>query len=337
MQALKTKRFLTGDEVDPSNIELSAWILINTAGLVTIMDHRSEMGQGSFQSVPQIVAEELEVDLKDVNVQFAQGDNKKYGSQITGGSSTIRGSYRNLLNLGAAAREMLITAAAAKWNTSPADCYAKAGHVYQKSTDKHFHYGQLVVDASKLTPPKNVVLKKRADYKLIGKPLLRKDTPMKTNGTAIFGIDKKLPGMLYAVVERNPRQRGVVESFDDTAALQVPGVKKVFKVRMVVFDTFREGVAVVAESTWAAMQGKKALKVEWDDTGFEHVNTPDIYRRQNEYLQTKEGFIAKTQGDPNGIIEKADKKINAIYETPYQSHSPLEPVNCTAHFQGDKY
>ena len=283
----KDKKILAGDEVDPSNIELSAWILINTAGLVTIMDHRSEMGQGSFQSVPQIVAEELEVDLKDVNVQFAQGDNKKYGSQITGGSSTIRGSYRNLLNLGATAREMLITAAAAKWNTSPADCYAKAGHVYQKSTDKHFHYGQLVVDASKLTPPKNVVLKKRADYKLIGKPLLRKDTPMKTNGTAVFGIDKKLPGMLYAVVERNPRQRGVVKSFDDTAALQVPGVKRVFKVRMVVFDTFREGVAVVAESTWAAMQGRKALKVEWDDTGFEHVNTPDIYRRQNEYLKRK--------------------------------------------------
>ena len=142
--------------------------------------------------------------------------------------------------------------------------------------DKSFHYGELVVDASKLEAPKNVKLKTRSEYKLIGKPLHRQDTPLKTNGSAIFGLDKRIPGMVFAAVERNPRLRGKVKCYDDSAALKVPGVKKVFKIKMAVFGTYREGVAVVADSTWAAMQGRKALKVEWDDSGFEHM-IPQIF------------------------------------------------------------
>ncbi|MES2773069.1 MAG: molybdopterin cofactor-binding domain-containing protein [Bacteroidota bacterium] len=331
----KAEFFNGEDELVNKDIEMCAWIIISTTGQVTIIDHRAEMGQGSHQSVPQIVAEELEVDLKDVHVQFGQGD-KKYGSQITGGSSTIRSGYKKLLNLSATAREMLITAAAAKWGTTAAECYAKSGHVYHKPSGKKLHYGELVEAASKLETPKNVALKKRLDYKLIGKPLLRNDTPMKTNGTAIFGIDKRVPGMVFAAVERNPRLRGKVKSYDDSAALKVPGVQKVFKVRMAVWNTYREGVAVVANSTWAAFQGKKALKVEWDDSGFEHINTPDIYKRHREYLQDKEGLSFKKQGDVNGVLEKAAKKLDVIYETPYQSHSAIEPMNCVVHYQGDK-
>lgn len=332
----KEGKVVNGTDTETGEIEMNAWIFIDTSGKVTLVSHRAEMGQGVYHSIAQIIAEELEVNLADINIKFAQGDQKKYGSQITGGSSTIRGSYKNLLNLSATAREMLLLAAANKWSAPIADCYAEAGHIIHKPSGNKLHYGELVIAASKLQTPQNIPLKKRADYKLIGKPLHRKDTPMKTNGVAVFGLDKKLPGMLYAVVERNPRLRGVVKSYDASAALKVPGVKKVFKVIMKVFNTNREGIAVVADSTWAAMQGKKALKVEWDDSGFEHMNIADIFKRQEADLKTKEGLTFKTQGDANGVIAKADKKIDVIYQTPYQSHSSMEPLNCVAHYQADK-
>ncbi len=317
-------------------IEMNAWIIIDTSGKVTLVDHRAEMGQGSFQSVPQIISEELEVELSNINVIFAQGHQKKYGSQITGGSSTIRGSYINLLTLGASARELLIQAAAARWHVPVSECYAKNGIVYHKPTNKSFHYGELVVDASKLEAPKNVKLKPRSEYTLIGKPLRRRDTPLKTNGSAIFGLDKRIPGMVFASVERNPRLRGKLKSYDDSATLKVPGVKKVLSIKMAVFGTYRDGVAVVADSTWAAMQGRRALKVEWDDTGFEHMETADIYKQQEELLKSKEGISVKKQGDPDTIIEKADKKVDVIYQTPYEAHACLEPLNCIAHYQENK-
>jgi len=321
---------------DATEVELNAWIRIDAAGKVTIMSHRAEMGQGAYQAIPQIVAEELEVNLDEVNIAFAPGDGKKYGSQITGGSSTVRGSYKNLLTLSATAREMLIAAAATKWNVPKEECYAEAGHIIHKPTGKKFHYGEVVADAAKLEAPKDVKLKSRKEYKLIGKPLRRQDTRLKTNGTAIFGLDKKLPGMVYACVERNPRFRGVVKNYDDSETMKVPGVKKVMKVKMNVFNAQREGVAVIADSMWAAMQGKKALKVEWDDSGFEHVNTTDIYKRQAELLKTKDGLVFSTQGDPAGTINKAAKKLDVIYETPYQAHYCMEPLNCVAWYQKDK-
>src|SRR5450432_1975042 len=316
--------------------EMNAWILIDTSGKVTLVDHRAEMGRGSFQSIPQIISEELEVELSNINVIFAQGHQKKYGSQITGGSSTIRGSYINLLTLGASARELLIQAAAAKWNVPVSECYAKNGSVFHKPTNKSYHYGELVVDASKLEAPKNVKLKPRSEYTLIGKPLHRRDTPLKTNGSAIFGLDKRIPGMVFASVERNPRMRGKLKSFDDSAALKVPGVKKVVQIKMAVFGTYRDGVAVIADSTWTAMQGRKALKVEWDDSGFEHMETANIYKEQEDLLKSKEGISVKKQGDPDTIIEKAEKKIDVIYQTPYEAHACMEPLNCIAHYQENK-
>lgn len=332
----KSARIINATEAQNFGVEMNSWVHIDASGKVTIFDHRAEMGQGSYQAVPQIVAEELEVNLNEINVVFAQGDAKKYGNQITGGSSTVRGSYKNLLKLSATAREMLIQAAANKWGVPKIECYAEGGNVIHKPSGKRMHYGELVEAASKLAAPKDVVLKKRSDYKLIGKPLRRLDTPMKTNGSAVFGLDKQIPGMMYAAVERNPRLRGKVKSFDDAAARKVVGVKNVFKVKMGVFDTYREGVAVVADSTWAAIQGKKALEVEWDDSGFEHLDTEEIYKRQAEVLQTQEGLTFKKQGEPNEVIAKATKKIDVIYETPYQYHAAMEPLNCVAHFQDDK-
>lgn len=315
--------------------ELTAWVLIEPSGKVTLMCHRAEMGQGVYQSIAQIIAEELEVDLATVDIKFAQGNEKKYGSQLTGGSSTIRGSYKNLLKLSASARTVLTMAAAARWSVPVIECYAESGHVIHKPTGKKFHYGELVTEAGELKAPENIVLKQRSAYKLIGKPLHRKDTPLKTNGSAIFGLDKRIPGMVFAAVERNPRLRGKIKSVDDTEARKIPGVTHVIKIAMGVYEMDREGVAVVATSTWAALQGKKALRIEWDDTGFEHVNSPEIFRQHRELLSTEEGRMFKTQGDPNGVIAQSKDVLDVVYETPYQSHCAMEPLNCIAHHRGD--
>ncbi len=326
---------LKTDTAKNLGVELNAWISIDTTGKVTIMNHRAEMGQGAFQTVPQMIAEELEVDLDQVNIVFGIGNEKKYGSQITGGSSTVRSAYKHLLRMGASAREMLIQAAAKKWNVDSATCYAEKGNVIHKPSNKKFHYGELVEEASKLEMPKTVALKKIEDYKILRKPVPRQDTPLKTNGTAIFGMDKKLPGMLYAVIERNPRFVGKVKSFDDTETKKMPGVKHVFKVKVDVFSTKREGVAVVADSFWNALQGRKALKVEWDDTGFEHHSTEQLYAKMNEELKTKEGISYRTKGDVASALGKSSKKVEAVYETPYESHSCMEPLNCTADVKED--
>jgi len=315
--------------------ELMAWISIDQAGQVTILNHRSEMGQGSWQVVPQMIAEELEVDLSQVNILFAPADPQKFGSQLTGGSSTVRGSYQHLLRVGATAREMLIGAAAKRWNVPPAECYARNGQVIHKPSGRQLGYGDLVEEASKITPPQNIILKSRKDYTLIGKPLHRKDTPMKTNGTAIFGIDKKLPGMLYAVVERSPRFLGKVKSFDDSATRAIPGIRHVLKVQRTVFANLQEGVAVVADSYWAAQRGRKALKVEWDDTGFEHLDTEQLFARMREDLD-KPGLNDRTAGNFEANFQRADKKVEAVYQLPYQSHSCMEPVNCIAHVHDGK-
>lgn len=326
---------LSGPLADEKGIELTVWISIDQSGLVTLLNHRSEMGQGSFQAVPQIIAEELEVDLDKVKILFAPGSQHKYGSQITGGSSTVRGSYKALLQSGAVAREMLIAAGAKKWNLPATECYAEKGNVIHRPTGKHLGYGDLVAEAAKMPMPKNVTLKERKHYKIIGKPMPRQDTPLKTNGKAEFGLDKRLPGMLYAVVERNPRFLGKVKSFDDTATRSIPGVKHVVKVEMPVFGTIREGVAVVAENLWAAIQGRKALKVEWNDEGFEQVDTAMLYERMKSDLK-KQAHSQRTGGNFEGVFQKAEKKLEMIYETPYESHSCMEPLNCIAHVKGDK-
>jgi isoquinoline 1-oxidoreductase beta subunit len=328
-------QILKPDAASTLGVELNAWISIDPSGKVTIMNHRAEMGQGAYQSVPQMIAEELEVDLDKINIVFGIGNEKKYGNQITGGSSTVRSAYKHLGRMGASAREMLIEAAAKKWNVDKSSCYAESGHVIHKPSNKKFHYGELAEAASKLEPPKEVALKKTEDYKILRKPLPRQDTPLKTNGAAIFGLDKKLPGMLYAVIERNPRFVGKVKSFDDTATKKLPGVKHVFVVKANVFSTVREGVAIVADSFWNAMQGRKALKVEWDDTGFEHHSTEQLYAKMNESLKSSEGISYRTKGNFNAEISKAAKKVEAIYETPYESHSCMEPLNCIADVKSD--
>lgn len=332
----KDSPVLTAALAEAQNIELNAWISIDTAGTVTIINHRAEMGQGSFQAVPQIIAEELEVDLNQVKIVFAQGSQTKYGSQITGGSSTVRGSYKRLLRLAASAREMLLEAASRKWNVARTELVAENGRVIQITTGEAISYGDLVAEAAKLQPPKEVKLKSPRDYKVLRKPMPRQDIPMKTNGQAVFGIDKKIPGMLYAVVERNPRFLGKLKSFDDSAARAMPGVKHILPVKMRVFSHDREGVAVVADSLWAALQARKALKVEWDDTAFPHHNSEQLYAQMREDVKNKPGLSFRTKGDFTRAFETSAKKLEAVYETPYEAHACMEPLNCIAHFQNNK-
>ncbi len=321
---------------DNSAIELMSWISIDTAGTVKIFTSRSEMGQGTYQSLPQIVAEELEVDLQHVKVQFAAANPAKFGPQPTQGSFSVRGWRQQLLYAGASAREMLIEAAAQQWKVAADDCYAVKGNVIHRPTGRQLDYGKLVADASKLAPPKDVKLKQRKDYKLIGQPLPRKDIPLKVSGTAVFGLDKTLPGMLYAVVERSPRFRGKVHSFDPAATLAVPGVKRVFTVQRAVFGDLYEGVAVVADSIWAAMKGRKALIVEWDDTGFEHMDSELLLTRMREGLVNQTRAPNESSIRFNSEFQKAARLVEAVYETPYQSHSCMEPLNCIADVRSDR-
>jgi isoquinoline 1-oxidoreductase subunit beta len=305
--------------------ELMSWISIDTSGKVTIMNHRSEMGQGTFQVIPQMIAEELEVSLDHVNIKFAAANPKKFGPQPQEGSFSVRGWYKQLLQVGASAREMLIETAAKRWQIPASECYAENGQVIHRLTAKSLGYGDLVDDASRLAPPKDVRIKARKDYKIIGKSLPRQDIPLKTNGGAVFGLDKKIPGMLYAVVERNPRFRGKVKSFDDVSCRQVAGVRHVLKVQRPVFASLSEGVAVVADTLWAAMQGRKVLHVEWNDDGFDHLDSEELHEQMLENLrkpEPSEKFEA--------AFQNAEKRIEAVYETPYQSHSCMEPLNCIA-------
>jgi len=313
------------DRAEDAATELMTWISIDQAGKVTIFNHRSEMGQGTWQTIPQIIAEELEVNMADVSIRYAPANPQKFGPQPQEGSFSIRGWYQQLLRMGASAREMLIEAAAKQWNVETADCFAENGVVVHSSTGRKLGYGELAKEAAKINPPQQIKLKERKAYKIIGKSLPRKDTVVKTNGTAVFGLDKKLPGMLYAVVERNPRFRGKVKSFDDSATKSVAGVKNVLKVQRSVFDLMYEGVAVVADSFWAAMEGRKQLKVEWDDEGLEFLDSDQLVERMKEDL---------FRPLPSDIFESALKNssatVEALYELPYQSHSCMEPLNCIA-------
>ncbi|MCF0071234.1 molybdopterin-dependent oxidoreductase [Dyadobacter sp. CY261] len=313
-----------------SGTELMSWISIGPAGKVTLMCNRSEMGQGTFQALPQMLAEELEVSLDDVHIIFAPANPAKYGPQPQEGSFSVRGWAPQLLRTGASAREMLIEAAASEWKVPKSECYAENGEVIHRVSGRRAAYSALVEKAAKLEPPADVQLKKRADYKIIGKPVPRKDIPLKTNGSAIFGLDKKLPGMKYAVVERSKRFRETVKSFDDSETRKVPGVTHVFKVQRPVFSQFCEGVAVVADSLWAAMQGRKLLKVDWADFGSEHPSTASLEKQMRENLQ-KIAHQPKFDGEYAQCVQK----LEASYETPYQSHSCMEPLNCIADVRPD--
>jgi isoquinoline 1-oxidoreductase beta subunit len=303
-----------------------AYLRIGNDESVTFLIPKAEMGQGTATACAQLIGEELECDWSKVRFEHAPVDPSLYGHQTTVGSMAIRTSWVPLRTAGAQARQMLIGAAAASWGVSPSQCRAENGFVINTANNARLSYGKLAADAAKQPVPSNVTLKNAAQFKVIGKPIKRLDTKDKITGRTKFGLDTRLPGMVYAVVERCPVFGGKAMSFDATKAKTVPGVKDVIQIS--------SGVAVVADSTWAAMQGRKVLTVQWDEGAGASTSTASISKLLADRMK-EPGAAARKEGDTQAGLAKASKKIEAVYEVPFLSHAPMEPMNTTAHVHAD--
>jgi len=309
-----------------NDAKLNAFVHIGSDDSVTLFLHKSEMGQGVVTSLSQLLGEELECDWKKIRTEFA-GVDMAYGPlQGTFGSMTIRTCFDPLRKAGASAREMLIQAAAQKWSVDPSQCRAESNQIINTSTNARLSYGSLANAAAKLPVPAKVILKDPKQFRLIGTSPKRLDTPFKVNGQAVFGIDAKVPGMLYAVVARCPVFGGKVASFDATKIKAVAGVKHVVQIS--------RGVAVVADNTWSAMEGRKALQVQFDEGPNSNTSSANI-RQTFINMAAKPGAVARKQGDAEAAMAGAAKTLEAVYEVPYLSHAPMEPMNCTADVRSD--
>jgi isoquinoline 1-oxidoreductase beta subunit len=307
----------------------NAFIRITSDNRVTVVCGLSEMGQGVHTAIPMLVAEELEADWSRIKVEQAPADpafaNPFLGFQATGGSSSVRANWEPMRKAGAAAREMLIGAAAATWKADRADCRAEKGVVLHKS-GKKLTYGQLAAKAAEQPVPKEVKLKEAKQFKIIGKSVKRLDTPAKVNGSAVFGMDVRVPGMLTAVVARAPVAGGKVASFNADKAKAMPGVKHVVQIG--------SGVAVVADGYWNARQGRDALEIKWDDGAGAALSSDGIRKTFGE-LAEKQGTVGINQGDASAALAGAAKTLEAVYEAPYLAHACMEPMNCTASVTAD--
>jgi CO/xanthine dehydrogenase Mo-binding subunit len=302
----------------------NAYLRITPDNKVTIVVARSEMGQGVRTALPMILAEELEADWKQIEIEQA-GASTLFGDQTTGGSASIRTTWDPMRKAGAAAREMLISAAALTWGVPRSTCTAENGHINHAATNRSLSYGDLVGTASTLPIPTDVPLKQSKDYKIVGQRLARVDSPSKVKGEAIFGIDFRLPGMKFAVLSRCPTIGGKVASFDDKDSKKISGVNYVGKIN-------DSGVAVVADSVWGAMEGRRVLNVTWDDGPNKDLNTAAVVASLRQ-AASKKGASLYSTGDP---AKASGRHISAEYELPFMAHAPMEPGNCTAHYQSTK-
>ena len=310
---------------------LTPFIKIDAAG-ITIFNPNPEMGQGSYQAVASMIAEELEVSLDQITIKNTGGEKEFGGGQWAGGSSTVREGYVTYRKIGASAKEMLVKAASQTWGVSPESCTAKEGKVIHAGTNRTLKYEELAEAASLLEIPKEPKLKDPKDFKMLGKSVKRPDIPLKVTGKAEFGIDADVPGMLYSSVERCPVIGGTLKTFDATAAMKVPGVVKVVSAERVIGKYSSTGVAVIAKTYWAAIQGRKALKIDWDTKGFDTFNSSD-YENKLRALSKEEGILDKQKGSVDIPVNQV---VESFYETPMVAHHPLEPMNCTVHVKGKK-
>ena len=307
----------------------NAFVRIGTDERVTVIVNHSEMGQGVYTSLPMLLADELDADWTKVGFEAAPVDPKynhpAFGIQMTGGSSSVYSGLQQFREAGAAARAMLIAAAAQQWNVDASTCRTESGAVFNKKGQK-LTYGGLATAAAKLPPPEHVQLKDPKTFKLIGKPIKRLDTPEKLNGEAVFGIDVKLPGMLTAVIARPPIFGATMKSFDDSRARSMPGVKKIVAIPA--------GVAVIADTFWQAKTARHALRVEWDEGSMQNFNTSEMMHQFRERAKSP-GTSVRKDGDATAALASAAKKIAAVYEVPYLSHLMMEPLNCAVDLRAD--
>jgi len=329
----KGKAGTTHDIASAKNF--TPYILVESTGKITLFNTKPEMGQGTFQSIPALIAEEFEVSLDQVTIKNTNGEKEFGDRQRAGGSASVRTSYSDLRKIGASAKEVFIQAASAKWQVDASSCYAENGKVFHKPTKKTFNYGDLVEEASKLELPKEPTLKDPKDFKILGKSLRRPDVPLKTNGKAEFGIDVQVPDMLYATVERCPVIGGTLKSFDAGEALKIPGVEKVVEVEKIMGVHHSVGVAVIANSYWTALQARNKLTIEWDTKGYETFNSSE-YEEHLRSLASQEGLPDKNIGSVDTLNLLPQNTMEGFYETPMVAHHPLEIMNCVAQVKEDK-
>lgn len=322
--------------VSPAAAGITPYLMIETTGKITIINPKTEIGQGTFQSIPALIAEELEISLDNVTVLNSWGQEDIPDQQV-GGSFSVRGSYKLLRKVGASAREMLRTTAARRWNAPIGDCIAENGFIIHRPSGKKLGYGELASEAATLDVPNDPPLKDPKDFKILGKSMPRLDIPLKVTGRAVYGIDMEVPGMVFASVERSPVFGSKLVSYDDSAALKVPGVLKTVKAERVIGKNHSEGVAVIADNYWAALKGRKALKVQWDHQGFDKFNSTDFEQHLRELAKTDGLTLKSNKGDFDAAMASAPHRLEALYETPIVAHAAMEPMNCLAHWQeGDK-
>jgi isoquinoline 1-oxidoreductase beta subunit len=310
----------------------NAFLRIDRSGKVTFVMPLIEMGQGTYTSIPMLIAEELEVDVDKVALEHAPPDDNLYanpalGAQITGASTAIRGAYVPLRRAGATARAMLVTAAARRWKVDPSTCRAENGTVVHSATGRRLGYGAVADAAGRLPVPENVALKDPASFRLIGKPHRRLDIAGKVDGSAKFGIDTRLPAMQYAVVAASPSFGGRLIAVDEAKAKAVPGVTQVVRLD--------DAVAVVATHTWAARQGLAAAAPQWDPGPNAKISTRDIVE-QLARASENPGVVARREGDAGATIAGAARRIEAVYQQPFLAHAAMEPMNCTVHMSKER-
>lgn len=309
-----------------TDAKLNAYVHIAPDDMVTLFIHKAEMGQGTVTSLAMLLAEELECDWSKIRTEFP-GVSTEYGPyQGVFGSQSIRTSWMPLRKAGATAREMLIQAAAQQWSVDRSRLRAENGWILNAASNARLSYGSLADAASKLPVPSNVTLKDPAQFRLIGKATKRLDTHDKVNGQATFGLDVRRPGMLHAVVQRSPVFGGKVASFDASKSKAIPGVKDVVQIS--------NGVAVLADNTWSAMEGRRVLQVKWDEGAIAAVSSTGISKNFADY-SGRPGAVARKTGDAPSALQSAAKKVEAAYETPFLAHAPMEPLNCVAHVRAD--
>ena len=314
--------------------EVNAWVVIKPDDTVVIRIARSEMGQGTLTGLAQLVAEELECDWSKVTTEYpTPGQNvarkRVWGNFSTGGSRGIRESNEYVRKGGAAAREMLIQAAAQQWKVPAGECSAANSMITHKPSGRKVSYGKVADAAAKLEPPKDVTLKDVKSWKIAGKGVKRLDTPEKVQGKAIYGIDLKLPGMLTAAVRACPVNGGTVKSFDADRVAGMPGVKKVVPVD-------KDAVAVIADTFWNAKTAVQALPIVWDEGENAKVSSASIAAMLKEGLDAEQAFVGNQAGDVKAGLAGAAKKVEAVYSYPFLNHATMEPMNMTALFTPDK-
>lgn len=331
---LLESKIANASSLAPVTFEPNVFLKIMSDGKIILIAKNPEIGQGVKTSLPQIIAEELEVDWQSIEVQQGHLDNR-LGAQFAGGSSAIKSNFDTLRKAGASAREMLIEAASRKWNVSLDQCYADNGVVVHKPSGKKLTYGELAEAASKLNVRENPQLKLKKDFKIIGKAIGGVDNQDIVTGKAEFGLDAKPKGMLVACIERCPVFGGKVKSVDDAAALKVEGVIQVIRIEPTQNPTqLVAGVAVIAKNTWAAMKGRKALKVEWDFSGGETESDQNLKSQFEKNLATKSEPI-RDDGNVDEAFAKCKKILEGVFEVPFLAHAAMEPMNFIADVRAD--